>query len=289
LKVLGKSRNPIDTPIQACLAALQSTFNPDLSDGLSASSSSSSSSSSVVCPKCTPRGDEDCPADNPGSVAMAKRFDGSWHRTPVAVKRNRPNSERNVLWEDKVLMPQGGTTRGFRPHKALVFHTGTVYFLRVGVSSDATGKSIHYDGSPDALINANNTWMFTYEMLNDFITQLSTSQTDFHGYLRNSLRSYVWSTSACEDATLKLELLRILLRLETRTGSKRLYKSFVSSVFDFISLQKIPYAKVMRCSCVFNEDEPTKIVYDNACNTLVMDCVVRWDHPFLAGIMCCLV
>ena len=57
--------------------------------------------------------------------------------------------------------------------------------------------------------------------------------SDFHNFLRNTLRGYVWSTGAfdsAEDLELRAEFSALLEKLQTRKGSKRFYKAFIDSV-----------------------------------------------------------
>jgi hypothetical protein len=139
----------------------------------------------------------------------------------------------------------------------------------------------------DCLINANNRWMFSYELLNDFVTALSTAKiglskasvhlltlhytclhytclhlhytftftcgmhgthtlSDFHDYLRNTLRGYVWAMGPrTEDTQLKEEIEALLVKLERRTGSKRFYKAVtlhtMSVIVCFIAMFLLQY------------------------------------------------
>ena len=177
---------------------------------------------------------------HPSSDDVPPRDRGDWHRQPCLVRDNECDSVK-IEWQSHRLHHDGpGTCIGTRQQKTMVFHLGTVYHLDMAIRVDDNKKVIPYDGSRDGVINHNNRWCFTYELLNDFLTQLSSCKTDFHNFFRNTLRSYVYSAGASqseEDACIREELKRLHANMETRKGSKRLYKAFVDSVFDYITLQ----------------------------------------------------
>lgn len=125
--------------------------------------------------------------------------------------------------------------------QVVVLHVGAAYLVEVpeyGAGPES------YDGASDGVINMGR-WLFTYEYLQSFLTQLMFGTASFRGYLHHSLLNYVFSTGGLPaDDRVREHILTQLHDLNKgsaegghKTGSQKLYKAFIGAVIDYIQLQ----------------------------------------------------
>ena len=125
--------------------------------------------------------------------------------------------------------------------QVVVLHVGAAYLVEVpeyGAGQES------YDGASDGVINMGR-WLFTYEYLQSFLTQLMFGTASFRGYLHHSLLNYVFSTGGVPaDDRVREHILAQLHDLNKgsaegghKTGTQMLYKAFIGAVIDYIQLQ----------------------------------------------------
>ena len=137
-----------------------------------------------------------------------------------------------------------GPTSG--QHKSLLFHVGQVF-----VHSVVGSELGPYDGHDDAVLNGNDRWLFTEELLQDCILHLRDGM-NFGKYLRCKL--VLWANHS-DGLVQHAELASLLEKHIGFDGLNRntyFLRVFMNAVFDFIELQRrggLDYKNGFTCHC----------------------------------------
>ena len=168
--------------------------------------------------------------------------------------------------------------------QSLVLHVGAAYIVEVPTYAPHTAP---YDGGSDAVINMGR-WLFTYEYLQTFLTQLMFGTATFRGYLHHSLLMYKFACDASvgDDAvrvqvdTLLNDLNRGSFDHGHKTGTQRVYKAFLGAVMDYIQLQ------VRSCACCLACTD-SRLAFTSHVRRTHALCPVPWQHVDYENTMGC--
>ena len=137
-----------------------------------------------------------------------------------------------------------------------LFHTSGVVPVRI---------QCPYDGNDDAIINVDNKYLFTWELIRKYLRDLRLVQTNYNRFVLSM--EEVWGICIKQSVVLK-ELFPVLLQTSVSSSEhlKSLKTAFSHAVHGYITLLNIDWNDMYRCRCDFSHDSKAGIVYDNACN-----------------------
>ena len=140
-----------------------------------------------------------------------------------------------------------------------LFHVGGVV---------ATTIHLPYDGNDDAVINVDNKYMFSWELVRKYLRELRSTQVNFSRFVKSMEETLVRCVQQCDELA---KLFPVVLTTSSSSSDhlKSLKVAFSNAVHGYITLLDVDWAEMSRCRCTFENDKRVTLVYDNACNFLL--------------------
>jgi hypothetical protein len=129
-------------------------------------------------------------------------------------------------------------------HKtASLFHTGGLVPARI---------QCPYDGNDDAIINVDDKYLFTWELIRKYLRDLRLVQTNYNRFVLSMEK--IWGICIEQCDTLKA-LFPVLLQTSFSSSDhlKQLRLAFRRAVHGYITLLDIDWNDLYRCRCQFDD------------------------------------
>ena len=129
-------------------------------------------------------------------------------------------------------------------HKtASLFHTGGLVPARI---------QCPYDGNDDAIINVDDKYLFTWEVIRKYLRDLRLVQTNYNRFVLSMEK--IWGIRIEQCDTLKA-LFPVLLQTSFSSSDhlKQLRLAFRRAVHGYITLLDIDWNDLYRCRCQFDD------------------------------------
>ena len=154
-------------------------------------------------------------------------------------------------------LSEGGDKRTYKT--AALFHLGGVVATRIDCP---------YDGNNDAVMNVDDKYLFTWELIRKYLKELRLQPTNYARFVNAMEETWEGCIDMCD--TLR-EMFPVVLQSSTSSTDplKQIRTKFSDAVHGYITLLNIDWADLFRCRCIFQDDSKGTIVYDNACNLVV--------------------
>ena len=126
---------------------------------------------------------------------------------------------------------------------AALFHTGGVVPARI---------QCPYDGNDDAIINVDDKYLFTWEVIRKYLRDLRLVQTNYNRFVLSM--EEIWGICIEQCDTLKA-LFPVLLQTSFSSSDhlKQLRLAFRRAVHGYITLLDIDWNDLYRCRCQFDD------------------------------------
>jgi len=154
-------------------------------------------------------------------------------------------------------LSEGGDKRTYKT--AALFHLGGVVAARIDCP---------YDGNNDAVMNVNDKYLFTWELIRKYLKELRLQPTNYSRFVNAMEETWEGCIDMCD--TLR-EMFPVVLQSSTSSADplKQIKTNFSHAVHGYITLLNIGWPDLFRCRCNFEDDSKGTIVYDNACNLVI--------------------
>jgi hypothetical protein len=154
-------------------------------------------------------------------------------------------------------LSEGGDKRIYKT--AALFHTGGVVAARIDCP---------YDGNNDAVMNVDDKYLFTWELIRKYLKELRLQPTNYSRFVNAMEEKWEGSNDMCD--TLR-KMFPVVLQSSTSSTDplKQFTTKFSHAVHGYITLLNIDWPDLFRCRCIFEDDSKGTIVYDNACNLVI--------------------
>jgi hypothetical protein len=181
----------------------------------------------------------------------------------ASMKRRRPTAQTSWVPEeglrDRPEMRSDEFEEIFKYAQAALFHIGGVVAAQI---------QLPYDGNDDAVINVDDKYLFTWELVRKYLLELRTAQTNFSRFVLSMQEIWVMCIEDCESLQSLLPVLRTTSSTSTEP-LKQLRTKFSHAVHGYITLLQMDWNDMFKCRCEFEDEKKGTVVYDNACNTVV--------------------
>jgi hypothetical protein len=154
-------------------------------------------------------------------------------------------------------LSEGGDKRTYKT--AALFHLGGVVAARIDCP---------YDGNNDAVMNVDDKYLFTWELIRKYLKELRLQPTNYSRFVNAMEEKWEGSNDMCD--TLR-KMFPVVLQSSTSSTDplKQFTTKFSHPVHGYITLLNIDWPDLFRCRCIFEDDSKGTIVYDNACNLVI--------------------
>ena len=154
-------------------------------------------------------------------------------------------------------LSEGGDKRTYKT--AALFHTGGVVAAKIDCP---------YDGNNDAVMNVDDKYLFTWELIRKYLRELRLQPTNYSRFVNSMEETWEGCIDMCE--TLR-KMFPVVLQSSTSSTDplKQITTKFSHAVHGYITLLNIDWPDLFRCRCIFEDDRKGTIVYDNACNLVI--------------------
>jgi len=152
---------------------------------------------------------------------------------------------------------------------AALFHIGGVVAVNIETP---------FDGNDCAVINVDDHYMFSWELIRQFLLDLRLKPTNYSTFVRSKYPTWLRCIGQC--AELKKQFPRwINPTCAMRDVMKSLKVRFSRAIHGYITLLDRDWGNLFKCRCVFEKTTIGSIVYDNACNFVCF--IMNRDPNFL--------
>ena len=151
---------------------------------------------------------------------------------------------------------------------AALFHIGGV----VSVHIEAP-----FDGNDCAVINVDDRYMFSWELIRQFLLDLRLKPTNYSTFVRSNYPTWLRCIHKCNQLQKQFPSW-----INPKSASKDIIKSlkvrFSRAIHGYITLLDRDWGNLFKCRCVFENNTIGSFVYDNACNFV---CYIMNRDPHL--------
>ena len=151
---------------------------------------------------------------------------------------------------------------------AALFHIGGV----VSVNIEAP-----FDGNDCAVINVDDRYMFSWELIRQFLLDLRLKPTNYSTFVRSNFPTWLRCIQKCKQLQTQFPSW-----INPKGACKDIIKSlkvrFSRAIHGYITLLDRDWGNLFKCRCVFEKNTIGSFVYDNACNAV---CFIMNHDPDL--------
>jgi len=141
---------------------------------------------------------------------------------------------------------------------ASLFHIGGVVAVNIETP---------FDGNDCAVINVDDQYMFSWELIRQFLLELRLKATNYSSFVRSRYPTWLRCMKQCPELQ-KLFPSWINPKSADMDVIKSLKVRFSRAIHGYLTLLDRDWDKVFECRCVFANNTVGSIVYDNACNAV---------------------
>jgi len=153
----------------------------------------------------------------------------------------------------------GTTSEGEELSKvAALFHVGGVVAVKIITP---------FDGNDHAVINVDDRYIFTWELIRKFLTGLRLKPATYSTFVRSMHATWLRCMQQCAELK-KMFPSWIDPCSPCKDVMKSLRVAFSRAVHGYVTLLDRDWDNLFKCRCVFQDNTKGSLVYDNACNAV---------------------
>lgn len=152
---------------------------------------------------------------------------------------------------------------------AALFHVGGVVAVKIITP---------FDGNDHAVINVDDRYIFTWELIRMFLTGLRLKPTTYCTFVRSMHATWLRCMEQCAELK-KLFPSWIDPSSPLKDVTKSLRVAFSRAVHGYVTLLDRDWDNLFKCRCQFQNNTKGSLVYDNSCNVVCF--IMNRDPNFL--------